>query len=322
MTSEELQALISGSEEKAELAVGVAWFGASSYQVARAALDKQLQNDFREVARRAAARLRRRTPQDYQLGDDLTRDHVGTLPLSQASGALIHPKAGDALKKLRKTGDANPLTANALEETPSFYALIWRDPEAKRVILFGRRLARQSIARRRNGFSARLAGDEATLKKFEGQLIMFDEDVDWILADDTFFIFKPRPFEDSFLNAAALTAAVAKNASALHKKVPIKNLAAFQKRCIEVPSMQLKLAKIVDSADFAKWTPDPVKLEQYSKKYGNNKTGPVVQFAGGQMVFEGSLGKQWNILKLLDQAFFTSELTSTKFEATGKHTVA
>jgi Kiwa protein KwaB-like len=320
MTAEELRALIIASGAKAELAVGVAWFEANNYRVARAALDAELQKDFRDVARRAAGRLHRRTSQDYQLGDDLARDHVGVLPSANASGELIHPKAADALNDLRKSADVDPLTADDLEEVPSFYALIWRDAATSKVVLLGRRLSRQSVARRRGGFSARLAGDEATLRRFEGKLIMFDDDVDWLLVEGTFFVFKPRPFEDSFLDATALVAAVGKNAETLHQKVPIKNLREFQKRCEELPSMQLKLARIVGRDGFPSWSPDLTKLETYSEKYGD-KTGPVVQFAGNQMVFEGSFKKQWNILKLLDEAFFTSELTSTKFEATGKHTV-
>jgi hypothetical protein len=321
VNSEELQALIDASEPDADLAVGVAWFEAERYRVARAAIDKQLQQDFRDVARRASTRLRRRTSQDYEVGDDLARDHVGTMPLAKASGELIHPKAGATLEALRKTADVNPLTGNDLQEVPAFYALVWRDPTTMTVILFGRRLARQSIARRRGGFSARIAGDEATLKKFDDQLILFDDDVDWILANDTIFVFKPRPFEDSFLNPAALVEAVATNVEALRQKIPIKNFSEFQKRCGEVPSMQLKLAKIVSSPSFAAWTPSIAKLQTYSKKYGST-TGPVVAFDDGEMVFEGSLEKQWNILKLLDEAFFTSELTSTKFEATGKHAVS
>ena len=39
------------------------------------------------------------------------------------------------------------------------------------------------------------------------------------------------------------------------------------------------------------------------------------------MKFDGVPKRRWNILKLLDQAFYTGELTQTQYEATGEQTV-
>jgi hypothetical protein len=254
------------------------------------------------------------------MGDDLARGHLGTLSLSNIGGDFVHPKSADALRRLQKPGNLPPLRKDALDVVPAFYVLIWRTGSPTRTVLLGRRLARQSVATHRKGLAAVFGGDDATLKKFDDQLIMFDEDVDWILVEDDLFVFQPTRFEDAFVSSAALRAAVARYARTVSAKVPITNLDDFQKRCEDVPSMQLRLARIAESPTFLAWKPSIAKLQAYSKKYGT-RSKPVVDFVGGKMVFDGSLERQWNILKLLDQAFFTGELTSTKFEATGKHTV-
>lgn len=55
-------------------------------------------------------------------------------------------------------------------------------------------------------------------------------------------------------------------------------------------------------------------LKDYAAKYP--ELG--VEWSGDSLVFNGSLERQWSILKLFDEAGFTGDLSGEKFEAAAK----
>jgi hypothetical protein len=85
----------------------------------------------------------------------------------------------------------------------------------------------------------------------------------------------------------------------------------FIERCQKTPAMASKLEGVIEQGHYKK----PISvLRDYSQRYP--ELG--VAWNGDALVFEGSLEKQWSILRLLDEAGFTGELSGEKFEAPGK----
>jgi hypothetical protein len=281
-------------------------------------MEKKLEDDAREVVRKALRRLRREGDQPFQPGGDLSRGSYGRLSLEAATASgLLHSGLPTAIAKLRDFASADPIRIAALhEELPSFYVFVCYTP-AEEVVLFGRRLSQMNLARQ--GAIRIIVGNEATLKRFEKELVIFDAQVDWVFADGEFLVLKPEQLEAAFVDPAQLLERTRENAQKINQKVPIANFAEFEARCLSVPGMQTRLARIVGSPEWQAWEPDQDALKAYSARYGGIADWDE---RSGELRFDGALARQWNILKLLDQAFYTGELTNTQYEATGKQSVS
>lgn len=300
---------------ESRIRLGVAWLGPDDTAVAVSALEQTLEDDARSVLRRVVRRLRREGDQPLQPGGDLSRGSFGRMQLQVATNSgLLHDRLEEALKALNNFATADPISLKALHDTlPSFYVFVCHTPDEE-VVLFGRRLNSANLARR--GAMRFVVGDEATLKKFDDELVVVDNQIDWVFAKDEFLVLKLEQLEAAFVDPERLLERTRENAKTLNEKIPIENFAEFEKRCLEVPGMQTRLARIVSSPEWQSWTPDMDSLKKYSARYGN-----VVDWdeKGERLKFDGLPRRQWNIMKLLDQAFYTGELTRTQYEATGKH---
>jgi len=238
-----------------------------------------------------------------------------TLKAATNSG-LFHDGLKEALTQLIDFGTADPISLGAInEELPAFYAFVCQTGD-EQIVLFGRRLNPSNIARR--GALRIIVGDEATLKRFDKELLVVDNQIDWVFAEEEFLVLQAEQLEASLVDPQRLLKRTRENAKAINEKVPIENFPEFEKRCLEVPGMQTRLARIVSSEEWQAWKPDIDELKMYSERYGS-----VVEWdeKTGSMKFDRLPRRQWNILKLLDQAFYTGELTKTLYEATGKHSL-
>jgi len=75
--------------------------------------------------------------------------------------------------------------------------------------------------------------------------------------------------------------------------------------------MASKLESVIEQSHYTK----PISvLRDYADRYP--ELG--VQWNGDALIFDGSLEGQWSILRLLDEAGFTGELSGEKFEAPAK----
>jgi hypothetical protein len=308
---------LEGEVESSGIRLGVAWLEDRGARIAASPLERQLEEDVQAIIKKAVHRLRREGDQPLQPGGDLSRGSFGRMTLQAATtSGLLHGALSDALSQLQDFATADPITLQALhDELPSFYSFICYLPD-ERVVLFGRRLNPTNIARR--GALRMLIGDEAVLKRFDAEIIIFDDQIDWVFADDEFLVLRAEQLEATFVDPQRLLERTRANAGAINAKVPIENFADFERRCLEMPTMQTRLARIVSSDEWQSWQPDAAALKAYSARYGN-----IVDWdkQSGKIKFDGQPRRQWNILKLLDQAFYTGELTQTQYEATGKQSV-
>jgi Kiwa protein KwaB-like len=296
--------------------IGIAWLEENGARVAVSAAESELEDDARGVLRKAVLRMRREGDQPLEPGGDISRGSFGRMKLEVATNSgLLHGGLKAALTRLVEFGTADPIRLAAVnEELPSFYVFVCQTPD-ERVLLFGRRLNPSNIARR--GAIRFVVGDEATLKKFDKELLVVDNKIDWVFVEDEFLVLNTEQLEAALVDPDRLLDRTRANANAINEKIPIENFADFEKRCLEVPGMQTRLARIVSSPEWQAWKPDVDGLRKYSARYGN-----VVEWGqSGGIKFDGQPRRQWNILKLLDQAFYTGELTQTQYEATGKQSV-
>jgi hypothetical protein len=75
--------------------------------------------------------------------------------------------------------------------------------------------------------------------------------------------------------------------------------------------MMVKLQRIIERADMHTRPPD--QLRTYGRDYGIE-----VDWSGNRMVFDGSVEKQWNILRLLDEARTLGPVTGKHWETSSK----
>jgi hypothetical protein len=308
MDLEEFLPALGTNIDKSEIRLGMAWLDENDdARVQISPLSKPLQSDARQILTRTVRQLTRNDDQPFTPGGDISRGSFGRMQLDAASASgLLHGGLPNALARLQNFAEPAPISLTAVhDKTPSFYAFI-----------FGRRLNPSNFARR--GTIRFVVGDEATLKKFDKELVVIDNQVDWLFAADEFLVLKPDQLENAFIDPARLLAETEKNASLVNTKVPIENFGDFLQRCMDIPGMQTRLARIVSSPEWQAWKPDEAALKDYSARYGH-----VIDWdpASGKIKFDGLPKRQWNILKLLDQAFYTGELTQTQYEATGKQVI-
>lgn len=278
-----------------EIKLGMVWLDSQLPRVQVSALSKQLQDEARTILTRSVRKLIRSDDQPFAPGGDLSRGSYGRLDLTAATeSGLLHDGLAEAVKQLQNFAVPDPINlATVQDETPSFYTFICHTP-AHRVVLFGRRLNPSNFARR--GTIRFVVGNEATLKKFDQELVVIDNQIDWLFALDEFLVLKPEQLESAFIDPERLLAETKANADLVNTKVPIANFDEFMQRCLDIPGMQTRLARIVSSPEWQAWTPDIEALKRYSGRYGN-----VVDWdARGRMKFDGVPKRQWNILKLLD----------------------
>ena len=114
-------------------------------------------------------------------------------------------------------------------------------------------------------------------------------------------------FHALFRDIPALIASVDAHVQAVNHRVPIANLAEFATRIKVFPAMAVKLARVIERGDMH--TRKPEELRKYGEDYSIE-----VDWQDGKMLFDGSVAKQWNILRLLDEANTLGPVTGNKYE--------
>ena len=152
---------------------------------------------------------------------------------------------------------------------------------------------------------------EGVLHKVDEELVLFDASIDWVYWKDTFFIINVPPFERIFLDKQRLIGRVQTNVKAITQTLSVVGQADLEARCAGNLNMAVKLQRIVDRGAYKGWT--VAQLRTYTQKYQ-----PTIQWQADAVVFDGAPAHQWDILKLLDEAWFTADLSQEHFEATSK----
>jgi hypothetical protein len=142
-------------------------------------------------------------------------------------------------------------------------------------------------------------------------VITFSTAIDWIAWRDTMIVLDSKGFHAIFRDIPALIAQVDGHLQSVVEHIGIDNLEEFAERIKRWPAMAVKLARIVARADMH--TRPPAVLRKYGQEYKI-----AVTWNEDRMIFDGSVERQWNILRLLDEAHTLGPVTGKKWESSTK----
>ncbi len=273
------------------------------YRVELAQLEDNVGQEFLSHARRAAARLSEAAYIAYD-PEWLLRDHeYFALAKDEFPSTNLFDKVSDFQQLL--TFHRRNLTK------PKLYVVAVQS--SGEVALFGKRMAYLQVLKQKPGVFAAV-WDGSTFNALGDSVATFSAQFDWILWREVLYILDAGSFHAEFRDLVALRDAVAAHVASISTRVGIVNADAMIARCQSNVQMASKLKRISERG--LQLTSTPAQLMQYAKDYGIG-----VAWQGNQLVFDGSLEGQWNILKLLDEDRTEGPITHRHYESAAKREV-
>jgi len=175
---------------------------------------------------------------------------------------------------------------------------------------FGARITRSLVLERTSRLLRIVYRDEA-FDTLDETVVTIRPSFDWIAWQDTLVVLNAKGFHSTFRDIPALIAKVDEHLATVSQHVAIENLPDFAARIKAYPAMMVKLQRIVERADMH--TRDPDVLRDYGREYSID-----VDWNGDQMIFDSSVEKQWNILRLLDEARTLGPVTGKHWDTSSK----
>jgi hypothetical protein len=157
----------------------------------------------------------------------------------------------------------------------------------------------------------RLVSSGDAFDALDETVITFSTDIDWIAWQETLIVLDAKGFHAVFRDIPALIAQVDGQLQTVVQHIGIDNLDELSERIKRWPAMAVKLSRIVARADMHTRPADVLR------KYGIDYKIDV-DWNDDRMVFDGSVEKQWNILRLLDEAHTLGPVTGKKWESSTK----
>jgi hypothetical protein len=269
-----------------------------------------LTGKLRQLAKNTAEDLRaNRVEIDYEPEYPLNETQFFAIENRRGAGNATTPVGGNLFPQLDNFGQLPSYVDTRRRSSPQLYVVI-AQLDDQSIAKFGRRVKPSQLLK--SSKFLRLLWSDGTLNMVDdGPVLALEPVFDWIEWRSTAIVLNASGFHASFRTVEALRQAVASNVETVTATLAIDNLAEFVERCQRTPSMASKLAIVVEQELYKMPVND---LQAYSTKYP--ELG--VTWNGNKLVFDGALDKQWSILRLLDEAGFTGELSGEKFEAPSK----
>lgn len=181
------------------------------------------------------------------------------------------------------------------------------------VVLFGKRMAYLQVLKQKPGLFAAV-WDGSTFNALSDSIATFSQRFDWLTWRHNLYVLDGSGFHGEFRDGAALKSAVAGHVTDITDKVGIVNVDSMIARCQSSVPMASKLKRISERG--LHLTSTPAELKEYANTFGIN-----VQWQGDELVFDGSLEGQWNILKLLDEDRTQGPVSHRHYESAAKREV-
>jgi hypothetical protein len=175
---------------------------------------------------------------------------------------------------------------------------------------FGARITASAILRRNNP-ALRIVYRDNAFDTLDETVVTLSADFDWVSWQDTLIVLNKKNFHALFRDIPALAAKVEEHVAAVRAHIEIDNADEFVARIKAYPSMMVKLQRIIERADMH--NRPPAQLRTYGHDYGIE-----VDWNGDRMIFDGSVEKQWNILRLLDEARTLGPVTGKHWDTSSK----
>jgi hypothetical protein len=175
---------------------------------------------------------------------------------------------------------------------------------------FGARITASAMLRR-NSPALRIVYRDNAFDTLDDTVVTLSPDFHWIAWQNVMIVLDKNNFHAMFRDIPALVAKVEEHMAAVTQHIGIDNADDFTARIKTYPAMMVKLQRIIDRADMH--TRRAEVLRNYGHEYGIE-----VDWNGDRMVFDGSVKKQWNILRLLDEARTLGPVTGKHWETSSK----
>lgn len=141
---------------------------------------------------------------------------------------------------------------------------------------------------------------------------VFDDTIDCALSGEYFLIGSKPQFERIFRYFERLRESATETLDALLEQIPIQNEDEFRDAVLGQMQMLAKLASISEKAYLDDLT--AADLAATIDRFGLD----VEVSDEGELVFDPAPSRRWEILKLLDDDYLTSEMTDNLYEANSK----
>lgn len=275
----------------------------TDWDLQRLPLYGDLQEEFRERAESAALDLwKNRTGRAYDPEWDLRSDeyfYVSNTP----------PIGGDFFSQLPNFATLSAFKEKKRIRHPQAWVVV-AQLDDKSLAYFGARITGSAVLDR-GSKALRVVFRDDAFDQLDDTVITFKAEFDWIAWKDTIIVLDANNFHAIFRDIPALVKMVDTHLATISQHVKITNIAALADRIKTTPAMAVKLSRIIERADMH--TKPPQILRQYGKDYNI-----LVDWKKDAMVFDGSVEKQWNILRLLDEARTLGPVTGKKWDTSSK----
>lgn len=280
----------------------LAWKPSSTYTVKQVEVDHVVSAEFLALARDSAADLAGRIPVDYDPEWPLKDHEYFVLAGDEVPTPVLFETLDDFANL--PSFDKKHLTK------PRLYLVAVQTPSGNAI--FGKRMAYlQVLGRKRGVFSA--VWDGSTFNALEDSVATFSRRFDWVMWHHRLYILDAGDFHAEFRDTRALQRAVADHVEAISKIIPIEGKDEFTKRCQASVPMASKLKRVAEQGIQGSPIDD---LKSYADEYKI-----PVEWKGDSLVFDGSLERQWAILKLLDEDRTEGPVSKRHYEAAAKRQI-
>ncbi len=269
----------------------------------RLPLHGDLQQAFRHRVETAAEKLREElTGRAYDPEWDLQEHEFFYLSNEPPAGGNFFPQLG-GFAELPDFEEKKRLRA------PNAWVVIAQFDD-NTLAYFGARITGSAILRRNNP-ALRIVYRDNAFDTLDETVVTLSPGFDWVSWRNTLIVLNKKNFHALFQDVPALVAKVEEHVAAVRAHIEIGNADDFMARIKAYPAMMVKLQKIIERADMH--TRPAAELRSYGEEYGIE-----VDWDGDHMVFDGSVEKQWNILRLLDEARTLGPVTGKHWETSSK----
>jgi hypothetical protein len=276
---------------------------ATQWDLARLRLHGDLQEAFRARAEAAAVELRdQRTGRAYD-----PQWHLDAGEFFYLSNQP--PIGGDLFAKLSAFATAHDFKDRRRLRQPNAWVVVAQLDDGT-VAYLGARITAKAVLDR-NSKVLRVVYRDDVFDALDNTVITFGEGFDWIAWGGVMIVLNATNFHAMFRDIPALVAQVDANIAAVTQHVAIENLDELRARIKGFPGMMVKLQGIIDRADMH--TRPPEVLRNYAAEYDID-----IDWNGDSMIFDGSVEKQWNILRLLDEARTLGPVTGKHWDTSSK----
>jgi Domain of unknown function (DUF4868) len=166
---------------------------------------------------------------------------------------------------------------------------------------------------RKSGFAAILG--RGHYNKVETKIFLFDWKIDCFAWGGYLFIHNISAFQRIFKYFDELRAKAEETLNTILAQIPVNNAEEFRQACVGQIQMISKLTQIARKPYLAAVTMDD--LRRTIDEFGLDVE--IVEIEGQeQLLFEAAPAKRWLILKLLDDNYLGSMMTTLKYEVNSK----